>query len=292
MYTLFLLKSNMKKDKKLEVRKIKTRHSSNMTYWVKNVNSRTTIVMLHGIGSSSSFATKVGRYETNFNIISLDLPGGKNGPKYPGLTIQAIAEKVSHFIKHHVRSRNIIIMGHSLGGAVAAHVANNTRKVDEVIYLSPFTPYLAKTKTYKVASNYMTLGDSKKDIAKKALLATAIKAVAKTFGFTNLGAFTDEESNEFTLLKNNVYKKSYIADELLNEYKSVRQPSFFMISEKDVVVGTEGVNKFAKSLGKEVIIIEGTDHNPFVSSAKKIVDILNEKYKFEKRLFGRKIIEL
>ena len=286
MYTLFLLKSNMEK------RKIKTRHSSNMTYWVKNVNSRTTIVMLHGIGSSSSFVTKIGRYDTNFNIISLDLPGGKNGPKYPGLTIQAIAEKVSHFIKHHVRSKNIILLGHSLGGAVAAHVANKSRKVDEVIYLSPFTPYLAKTKTYKVASNYMNLGDSKTDIAKKALLATALKAVAKTFGFKNLGAFTDEDSNEFTLLKNNVYNKKYITKELLWQYQIVRQPSFFMISEKDVVVGAEGVNKFAKNLNKEVITIEGTDHNPFISSTKKIVDILNKKYKFEKRLFGRKIIEL
>ena len=271
---------------------LKVRSSSDLTYWMKNVNSKTTVILLHGIGSSSSFATKIGKEHTNFNVISLDMPGGINGPIFPGLTVQFIAEKVSHFIKHHVKSKNIVLVGHSLGAAVAAHVASENKKVDGVVYVSPFTPNLVLSKSYKAANAYMSLGDSKIDITKKTILGGAIKTAAKAFGFKNLNAFTDEKSNEYSLLKNNVYNEDYISKELLDAYKNVSKPCMFIISAKDIVVSTEGVTKFANRLRKKIVIIDSADHNPFKHSAKEVVDILNDKIKFEKRVFGRKIIEL
>ena len=272
--------------------KLKDKSPTNLTYWIKNANSKTTVVMLHGIGSSSAFSTRIARHSTNFNVISLDMPGGTNGGYYPGLTIQLIAKKVDHFIRHHIKSKNIVLLGHSLGAAVAAHVASKNKKIDGVIYVSPLTPNLILTKSYKIASNYMSLGNTKIESTRKAILGGAIKTAAKAFGFKDLSAFTDENSNEHSLLKNNVYNDDYLANELFDAYKSVKKPSMFIVGEKDIVVGTGGVIKFAELLGKKIVLIEGSYHNPFSHSSKEIADILNDKIKFEKRVFGKKIIEL
>ena len=268
------------------------RKTSDMTFWVKNVNSKTTIVMLHGIGSSSSFVSNIGSFKTNFNIIALDLPGSKNCPIEKDITIEKIADKVIHFIKHYVRSKKIVVLGHSMGGAITAHVVSNSPKIHEAVYVSPLTPYLANSSTYKFAEGFIHAEDTKMAQMKKSLIGNSLKIAAKTMGFKNLSTFTNEESSEYSLLKNNIYNNKYIKEVLLERYKSVKVTQTFIISEKDIVVNAEAVKEFAKDLNCELITVSGSDHNPFVASAEKLVEILNDKFPFEKRIVGRKIIQL
>ncbi|MCZ6684799.1 MAG: alpha/beta hydrolase [Candidatus Dadabacteria bacterium] len=87
--------------------------------------SRPTILLIHAAGQSVStwrFQLDLFRNHPSFNLIALDLPGrgGSGGEGFH--TVSEYKELVLEFTEH-LNLKNIILVGHSMGGGVAMLIA-------------------------------------------------------------------------------------------------------------------------------------------------------------------------
>lgn len=86
----------------------------------------TTLVSLHGLGSTGLTFGEFSKYLDNYHIVAFDLPGHGQAEKYekkmdylPSRMAEKIHEKLSEFDK-----QSFYLMGHSLGANIALYYAN------------------------------------------------------------------------------------------------------------------------------------------------------------------------
>ncbi len=95
------------------------------------------IVFLHGFLESSTMWEYLNLIDLNIKKIYVDLPGhGKSSgslPEFP--TISCMAEKVNEILLT-VPDREIIVVGHSMGGYVALELAKMNNSISKVILLN------------------------------------------------------------------------------------------------------------------------------------------------------------
>ncbi len=98
-----------------------------------------TIVLIHGIGVSSAYYVPLAELlAEHYNVIALDLPGyGKTvKPKHP-LTIEELAAVTHGYLQIHDLS-DCILIGHSMGCQVIAHLnLMYDKDVEKMILLAP-----------------------------------------------------------------------------------------------------------------------------------------------------------
>ena len=83
--------------------------------------SRPTVLMIHGAVQSSTtwkYQLDLFKHHPDFNFIALDLPGHGGSAGEGFRTVVEYKESVLEFIKH-LNLKNIILIGHSMGGGVA-----------------------------------------------------------------------------------------------------------------------------------------------------------------------------
>ena len=85
------------------------------------------LVMLHGLfGSLDNFRSVALHMERHLNVVRIDLPGHGDSPRFPSLSIEAMADAVmdeldaAGIVDYH-------LLGHSLGGKVAMCMAGHSR---------------------------------------------------------------------------------------------------------------------------------------------------------------------
>jgi sigma-B regulation protein RsbQ len=86
----------------------------------------TTLLFVHGSYIDQTYWEKQVKYfKPNYTVVTLDLPGhGKSGSERKHWTVQGFAEDVSFLIKE-LNLKNVILIGHSLGGDINLIVANS-----------------------------------------------------------------------------------------------------------------------------------------------------------------------
>jgi len=104
-----------------------------------------TVVFVHGLGSSQNFYIPL-TYTlkgANRRYILLDSPGAARSPLPPGetLTVQSLAATVLELLEHLEISKNVTVVGHSMGCLVALHMAQLApEKIEGLILLGPVYP--------------------------------------------------------------------------------------------------------------------------------------------------------
>lgn len=99
----------------------------------------TAIVFVHGIGVSSRyFLPLMHDLASDYTVLALDLPGYGCSPKPARpLTVSELAEVVASYIRQEGLHAPVIV-GHSMGGQVAAHVARHYPELcQKLILLGP-----------------------------------------------------------------------------------------------------------------------------------------------------------
>ena len=98
----------------------------------------TTLVLLHGYGESlmswRSIADRLGR---RFRVVALDLPGfGVSGKPAGPYTLEAMQDRLSDFLARSTEGP-VIVIGHSMGGELAAALAMEEPRVVAAVLISP-----------------------------------------------------------------------------------------------------------------------------------------------------------
>lgn len=101
------------------------------------------LVFLHYFGGSAkSWAEVTNLVSENYHCIALNLPGFGGNEKLKNISIESMANYVIDFIEG-LHLKNIVLIGHSMGGKIAMQVAVNDvskKAISRLILLAPSPP--------------------------------------------------------------------------------------------------------------------------------------------------------
>jgi alpha-beta hydrolase superfamily lysophospholipase len=246
--------------------------------------SKTTIVLLHGILSSAYLMNKTAgllRESTNSKVIALDFRGHGQSEGEPG-DVDYINQYVDDLedviltLKKEKPNQKIILAGHSMGGGIILRYAmqENAPKIDGYIL---FAPHLGV--------NAPTLKEEDLSTEEAPFIKLHINRI---IGLKMLNAIGETKYNNLPVLFFNLpetmplTKYSYRANESMSplDYKkglnSINKPLLIIVGSKDEAFNA---NKFNAAVTQnsegEVYLIEEESHNG-VRHNKKTMDIVSQ----------------
>ena len=98
------------------------------------------LVLLHGLATSSViWAAVVGELSRTRRVVTVDLPGfGRSEPVGADFELERVASRIAHGLAGHGVTGPYAVVGHSLGGVVAAALAaTRPRSVDRLVLVAP-----------------------------------------------------------------------------------------------------------------------------------------------------------
>ena len=220
-----------------------------------NVNSdNPNVCFLHGWGTSGKDFNKI---ESHFDFITIDIPGfGKSVPFTKSFSPKSYAEYLFKLIPESVD----VIVGHSFGGRIAAHLSQmqNYRKI--VIIASPLIRKIKPNngfsvfKLYKFMNNLYIISGSRLDELKNKYGAEDYKNANKVLKDTLVMAVNDDLS------------------EILPQISSKVE---LIYGQEDLVVPVKvGIDSSRIIPDSQLTIIPDEGHNMLRSSAEKIIEII------------------
>ena len=226
---------------------------------LKIMNFRKAILLIHGFAGGSYDYGDLGndlQLFKNFDVYTFTLPGHdkaviNNVTKEDW--IKAAENQIEKIINNGYKK--IYIIGHSMGGIIASHLASKYPEVKKLVLAAP-------------AFKYFTFKDDKLDIIE------SIKKVPKLF------KNYDTETVVSRLLKTPALTiKEFIelAEEHINDVKMIEIPTLILHGLEDEIVPTDSVEHVyenIKSKSVTLIELEKLNHNLFI----------NERYEDVKKL--------
>ncbi|WP_406615571.1 alpha/beta fold hydrolase [Mycoplasmopsis hyopharyngis] len=252
--------------------------------WIEDKKLDTTVLFIHGINSNSDFIEKLKEFDLPFNSIAINLPGSK----YFGREVSTQDITIEYWIQcakkvlESIKTKNVIIFAHSMGGAVALELANDP-KVSKVIMLSTINPSMTKTSGY---SNLRSVIEpqSKTSFLWGKIISLGAKMFSK--GRALLDSFSSK-GKWVTLLSGCVLNNDYLnyLDELYFKHKD---KLIFIIGQNDKLIGTEQFLEYGKNLDVLSVMI-GKNHSPIKDDPKGIFLFLKFLINSKKRHWWQKL---
>lgn len=202
-------------------------------------NTRKAILLIHGFaGGCYDYGDFPNDLESlkNFNVYTFTLPG------HDKLRIKKVSK--DDWIKSAEKEiekiintgyKTIYVIGHSMGGIIATHIASKYKEVKKLVLASP-------------AFKYFTFKNNKLDIIQ------SIKKVPSLFRDYN----TDIVLSRILKVPISTIKEFILlADTHINDIKKIEIPTLIIHGIKDEIVGTDSVNYAYNNIpSKSVTLIE------------------------------------
>ncbi|MFL0351984.1 alpha/beta hydrolase [Xanthomarina sp. GH4-25] len=271
--------------------KFTTRDGKQLFSYVYKTESNTTIILLHGILSSSYLMNKTAgllKEATNSEVVALDFRGHGQSEGTPGDVdyINQYAddlEDVISEIKKEKPNQKIILAGHSMGGGIILRYAMKENKPNIDGYLL-FAPHLGvNSPTVKTTNS----------VEEEAFIKLHINRI---IGLKMMNAIGDTTHNHLPVLFFNlpetmpITKYSYRANESMSplDYKkglnAIDKPLLVVVGSEDEAFDA---NKFSSAVTEnstgEVYIAENETHNGIRHNKKtmEIISIWIKNYKLQ-----------
>ena len=231
----------------------------NINYTFNNINSDTTLVLLHGWGQNIEMMNPIGdNYTKYFNVLTIDLPGfGKSEEPPHAWTIYEYADFINELIKS-LNLNKIILIGHSFGGRVGLIYASKY-KVEKLICLaSPYCKELKKlplkTKIYK--------------ILKKVFFLKWIANIMKKY----IGSTDYKNASE---VMRGVLVKS-INVEMTEDVKKIKCPTLLIWGTMDTAVPISRAYELENLIKDSgVVAYEGATHYAYLERLSAVITVLD-----------------
>ena len=243
-----------------------------MKLQVKDNKAKISLLYIHGYNSSSNSLNGILNLPLNFNLIYFDYPQDKI---YNTIDL---ALEIDKFIKK-IKGK-VVVMGHSLGGAVMAHLKNKY-KIKKYIFLSALSPILKDNRGIKFLSD-----NSKRKNTIKNILANSLKMV----GYDKIAIFLKPTKQWSRFSNENILNIEYLDEDLRNAYISKANKSISIIGTKDHLFSYKKYNDFMNNINIKNYTIKNGGHNVMSDHPEETTKILNNEIKFKKR-FRKKILK-
>ncbi|WP_027120378.1 alpha/beta hydrolase [Mycoplasmopsis lipofaciens] len=229
----------------------------------------TTFLFCHGLNSSSNFIQKMLKYKHDYNVVAINFPGSRffKSVKPEEITLEWWIEAAEQVINQ-IKTKNIIVVGHSMGGGVALKLAKNP-KVKRIIMMSTINPNMVNTNSYSILQKVISPKGKMSSIVGK-FITNFTSKFNKTRrlneSFSRSGAW-------FNLLEKYILNEEYMK-ELDKDYKKYADKIIFIIGDKDNIIGTKYFLEYAEELNVPYFVV-GRGHSPAKSDPKRLAVYFN-----------------
>ena len=237
-----------------------------VTLDVTDNGSNNTVVMIHGYMSDETFTKNIESKDNNFNIVKFTFPVWKD------ISFEYLTN-IARDVVSKIKSKNVYVLGHSLGGAISASI---NLKVKKTFFVSPFHPFMMDYLPYKFLKARHTTNRFSE--------VTRRLQSSDIFKTNDLKMFLDTDSYWFNIVRNSLLKQEFI-DQLDNNYNTTKN-RIFICGNRDYVISTSDLKRYAHHLGDVVYEVDGR-HNPMGND--KISMILNAEIPRSKKVNYYKI---
>ncbi len=222
-----------------------------------------TLVWIPGWGAGgSTYQAIFHLLEKDYHLISPDMPGfGKADIPKKIWDLEEYGEYVSSFIDQ-LSLKNITLIGHSTGAAIALHTATKSNSIKRLILIGPYGLPLGQSR-HKLLIRYLRE------------FFTELKETA------NVSTFIKTSTNLLSIMRNIKYTLPYtlhIFDEQLqnNEtlFTKITVPTLILWGKDDKIFGKDYADKIRHSLPNAAIHeVEGT-HNWIIFRPQQLLSYL------------------
>lgn len=231
----------------------------NINYTFNDINSDTTLVLLHGWGQNIEMMNPIGdKYTKYFNVLTIDLPGfGKSEEPPHAWTVYEYVDCIHELIKS-LKLNKIILIGHSFGGRLSLIYAS-IYKVEKLICLaSPYCKELKKlplkTKIYK--------------FLKKVFFLRWIANIMKKY----IGSTDYKNASE---VMRGVLVKS-INVEMIDDVKKIKCPTLLIWGTMDTAVPISRAYELENLISDSgVVAYEGATHYAYLERLNAVITVLD-----------------
>jgi esterase/lipase len=232
---------------------------------------RKAILLVHGFAGGSWDYGDLGnelQLNLNFDVFTFTLPGHDKSI-ISNVTkddwIRAAEEQIEKLINYGYK--NIYVVGHSMGGVIACHLAKKYKQVKKLVLAAP-------------AFKYLSFNGEKID------LNSSIKSIKKTPELIKDYSLEVAISRAFKMSLSASLEFSKLVKEHHDDPKFITCPVLIIQGTKDLMAPVDSakyVHKNIKSRINKLILIEGVTHDVFKSSRKEeiyklVIDFFKEKY--------------
>lgn len=250
-----------------------------MAYHENSVKSEKTLVMIHGFGGNKdNWNRMVALWDGKYHVIAPDLPGhGESvSSKTLGYTTAQQAQRLETFLKAK-EAKNIHIVGHSMGGAIALrYVKNNAENVKSLILIDAMGMH--KTKS----DGDLLVERSEKnplyDVCTKERFETLVDySMHKTSHIPSL--FKEvmfEEKCERKALEKILYEGMFQDVKLDAIVKNITVPTLIVWGEKDRIIHPNNGKLFHETIkNSQLSVFEDIGHIPLLEDPKRTAETID-----------------
>ncbi|PNR96948.1 alpha/beta fold hydrolase [Petrotoga olearia] len=223
------------------------------------------VVMIHGNYASHRWFEKVKNIE-GFKVYTPDLPNFGHSDRVKEIQIDTYAEYIKRFMDV-LELNKVVLVGHSLGGAVAMSIAfRYPEKVEKLILVD--SPSLKGLKTPE--ENYYVLNLLKNN---RTLLKNSLKAMIPSSSDRKL---LNHLTNDALLMNPKCFTENARALENYNyeeTSKNYRGEVLFILGEKDTLITKNMANEVVQSTNGKLEIIPDVGHSIIIEEPTTFIDI-------------------
>ena len=256
-----------------------------ISYLENHVKSSKTLVLIHGFSANKdNWLSLAKELNGEYHLIIPDLIGNADSSKPLDIDYSISNQaKLLHQFLQKFKNKNIVLIGNSMGGAVALEYAYRYR-VDSLVLLDSMG--------LQVEASYVDkLGYDK---AKELYLDVCSTKNMKTImdlGYVNPPYIPDvvlEYMTEIKCKESNIDayrysflidKRLHIKDNLMHQAKSIKIPTLIIWGREDKIISVKNAYVFNKNIkNSKLIIFENLGHMPMIEdsklTAKSIIEFL------------------
>jgi len=229
-------------------------------YTVSERVAAPTVVLLHGLGSSSSdWPEQHAALADRYGVVAVDLPGHGRSELAPGVTIEHMAKSVDALLAH-VDGAPVHLVGLSLGACVALRMAIAApERVRSLTLVNPFARVRASGP-----------GDVARLLVRLALLATAPpRALAahvarRLFPWPEQRALYDAAVASLTATPRRAYvtaMRALARFDARGQVAAIRRPTLIVAGDRDTSVPLAAKTELAAAIpGAQLLIVPASGH--------------------------------
>ncbi|WP_025755138.1 alpha/beta fold hydrolase [Mycoplasmopsis cricetuli] len=253
-------------------------------YVYENENTNTPLVLFfHGFNDSLSTFNPILKLNRNFRFAAIDFPGcGLSEFKNNQINLEQYFKVASEFVNTILQhEKNIIVVGHSLGGASALFL-NDIKSIKHTILLSPINEFLLKYKdTKSLKEKLLPLTVNQCINSYESLFAILTERISKIASFTcskRANQFQNVYNKFFYLVEFNILNENYLSNNLARLYFQ-KQNITIISGENDLYTTKEEILSVQEKYQIPVILLKQTGHAIIFEQPKEILKLIEEKIK-------------